>query len=124
MSYLSSLTDEEKRRRKLAGALEDGEYVSFDIMLRDGQRATFLTDSATTADAAYQNSVDDLNGWRTVRDGVRAMRYSDLQTPEAQAIAAEAAYQDSKAALNSWRDAPAKAPAPAGGIPFSTLRYL
>lgn len=42
---------EDERRRKMAGVVEDGESISFDILMRDGQSGSvFLTDSTKAVD--------------------------------------------------------------------------
>ncbi|WP_126173459.1 hypothetical protein [Altericroceibacterium xinjiangense] len=108
MTLISPLTEDEKRRRRPGGTLKNGEYLSFDISLRDSlSNATFATDSAPNpADAdqrASAASAASLNDWRGTPIGLAYPRDLHLANPESLAALADAARERAAEDLNSWR---------------------
>lgn len=133
MTYLTPLTDEQKRKRRPHGRmLDDGEAISFNIALvRDaataGTTSQFLTDAEYERAVRYQvdyahgahdakfafmgnlaPKFDRANAEFLARNRLMSDAQKSAETSRALASARhqDAAYETSKASLNSWRGGP------------------
>jgi len=114
MTYISPLTEEDKRRRRrMSGVVEDGEYVSFDLAFRDSAPSTsaYMTDSAQTPSAADADSqaaataANRLNDWRGTPSPTRYVPADKRDNPDYLAGREDAARERAAADMNSWRNA-------------------
>ena len=119
---LSMMTEDEKRRLGLTGVLADGEYVHFDIMMRDGapSKPAPVADGSSPRDL-YIDGISGLPAGTTAQGRTAPAHLPDHRTPLAATIADAQAKRD--AARQEYVDSLSRPSQSAHGSAPSFERY-